>query len=79
MARARSPWIKNRPLWIKGMGNWPRRCQNCPGNSVVTGNRPPPGLAPFRLAAAHRAGRWGEQKNAGIPEPWELRRCTGRL
>jgi len=48
--------IKNRALRIKGAGNWLRRCQNCSGNSVVTGNRPPPGLAPFRLAAAHRAG-----------------------
>jgi hypothetical protein len=38
--------ITNRSLGIKGPGNGLRRCQNRPGNVVVTGDRPPPGLAP---------------------------------
>jgi len=71
--------ITNRSLGIKGPGNESRRCQNRPGNAVVTRDRPPPGLDPLHLAAAHRAGLWGERKNAGIPKPWEFRRCTGRL
>jgi hypothetical protein len=61
--------ITNRSLGIKGPGNGLRRCQNRPGNVVVTGDRPPPGLAPLHLAAAHRAGLRGERKNAGIPKP----------
>jgi len=47
--------ITNRSLGIKGPGNGLCRCPNRPGN-VVSGNRPPPGLGPLHLAAAHRAG-----------------------
>jgi hypothetical protein len=57
----------NRSLEIKGPGNGLRRCQNRPGNVVVTGDRPPPGLAPPHLAAAHRAGLEGNGKTLEFP------------
>src|SRR3569832_1635403 len=73
MAHARSPWITNRPLGIKGAGNWPRRCQNCPG--YATGSRGPSacrGLprstSPPRTALDQEGNgkRWNSQ-TLGVP------------
>src|SRR3569832_2092993 len=67
------------PLGLRGRVTGRVAVKTVPDTRLVAGDRLPAGACP--APPRRRAPRWTkrETENAGIPKPWEFRRCTGRL